>query len=883
VAIVAACVCAFARTSRAGDDAWMTDFDAAKAKAKEEKKMLLVDFTGSDWCPWCIKLHKEVFDKEAFNAYSPTKFILVELDYPREKKLPDELKAQNDKLQKEYKIRGYPTVLLLDPAGEVLAQTGYRPGGPEKYVKHLGNLITLHESFVKMSGELAKAEGLDRAKLLDGLIEAVTELQTGDKDIDTWAKEIIALDSENKAGLKRKYEVRQLLSEVATLTRTRKLDEAHAKIQTILDMPGLNATQRQDAYAAEADLAQVKMDWPACLAALKKSIEAAPGSERAEMIKSNIARLEQMIKNEEDATKLKGELANAEGEARLKLLDETLNAFAKIGNRIKGKDESADVAKWMDEIITLDSDNKAGLKAKYEFQSYFNQAQKLLVSHKTKEALATIEKTLTLSNLTPQQVSRATLMKCNCLLIQKDYQGAIDCATKAQESATGMEAAIFRAMVQQAEQALKRQKSGNAAAADAIGPTVGGMLRAAAPAERVKAVAGQRASGKTAATEDSAASPKSADADKPVEKDPFKVPSGSVKDLLKYVAGLKKEKSKSSDHMAVTQFRGNKANAMLEAADKILAADPTTVQKALALKIKLDAFDNMTPSVLMPSDKLIAKEEELVEQCENAGMPKEAQQALRMVLSDKLQLSAGNGHDLEQILDKVKDFYRTHQIDTSELSLAGNAGRAAEYNGSNELAVQTYRELGKIIAAQKNKKVAQSAARFIGAARRLGLKENTMLVEGTTLEGKPLDWSKYSGKIVLIDFWATWCGPCRAELPNVRKNYEAYHDRGFEVIGVSLDQHREDLDKFMEKEKLPWTIVTDDSWNKEKDVETGDGEKLAPGQLANYYGVFGIPTMILLGKDGRAITLNARGEALTHELEKAFGPVVAKAKDEENK
>ena len=254
-----------------------------------------------------------------------------------------------------------------------------------------------------------------------------------------------------------------------------------------------------------------------------------------------------------------------------------------------------------------------------------------------------------------------------------------------------------------------------------------------------------------------------------------------------------------------------------------------------------------------------------------------------MVLSGKLQLAAGHGpKQLEKAIAKIEDYFRNDAVDASELSLAANAGRTAEYSGSSELAVNTYRELGKILASQKDEKVTQMAAKFIGAARRLGLKDNTMLVEGTTLDGKPLDWSKYSGKIVLIDFWATWCGPCRAELPNVRKNYEAYHNRGFEVIGVSLDQKREDLDKFMDKEKLPWTIVTDDSWNKEKTVTT-DGEKLVPAHLADYYGVLSIPTLILLGKDGKAISLNARGEALTHELEKAFGPVVAKAKDEENK
>ncbi len=865
MALALACFCVFTKASRGDDISWVTDFEAAKTKAKEEKKLLFVDFTGSDWCIWCKRLHGEVFDKDEFKADVPSKYIMVQLDFPHEKQLPDELKAQNAKLAKQYKIRGYPTILLLDPAGEVLAQTGYHAGGPEKYVKHLDNLIVLHESVVKMLGELAKAEGLDRAKLLDRLIEANTELRTGDEQIGDWTKEIIALDSENKAGLKGKYEVRQLMTEIAKLMQTRKFDEAHEAVEKLLALPGLTAVQKQDAYVSEANLSQMKMDFPACLAALNKAVEAAPESPKAAMLKSSVARIEERIKNEEEAAKLKSELAKAEGPDRLKLLDETLTAYAKVANRVDGKDQSADAAKWMDEVIKLDVDNKAGLKAKYEYQSYLNAAQKLYVSRKPKEAQATIEKALAVSGITPQQIGRATYMKCNCLMMQKQYQAAIDCAKTAQETATGAEAILLKFIVQQAENAQKAQKSGGDAASAPVLPTIGGTLRAAVPAQRMQTAGGQRASGTTASA----------------DKDIFKVPSGSIEELFKYAEELKSERSTASDYMAVMEFRRKVATATLEAADKILAADPTTEQKANALKLELAAFDKV--QISNPDDKLMAKEEELIEQFEKANMPKEARQALRMVLSDKLGFAVVRGpKELEKVIDKVKDFFKSGSADESLIGLAVNAGRAAESSGSSELAVDTYRELGKILAEQKDPKVVDMAGKLVGAARRLGLKDNNMLIEGTTLEGKPLDWSKYSGKVVLIDFWATWCGPCRAELPNVKKNYEAYHDRGFEVIGVSLDQKRDDLDKFMEKEKLPWTIVTDDSWNKEKSAP-GDGSKLVPGQLANYYGVFGIPTLILLGRDGKAISLNARGEALTHELEKAFGPVVAKAKDEEQK
>ena len=94
---------------------WQTDFEAAKAKAKAEKKLLLVDFTGSDWCGWCIKLKQEVFDKETFKTEAPKQFVCVELDFPHNKELSKELKEQNAKLSDQYKVPGFPTVIVMDP------------------------------------------------------------------------------------------------------------------------------------------------------------------------------------------------------------------------------------------------------------------------------------------------------------------------------------------------------------------------------------------------------------------------------------------------------------------------------------------------------------------------------------------------------------------------------------------------------------------------------------------------------------------------------------------------------------------------------------------------------------------------------------------------
>ena len=143
----------------AKEAAWPTNFQAAQTKAKAQKKILLVAFTGSDWCPWCKKLQTEVFDKPPFASAAHKHFVLVQVDFPHEKKLSDELKEQNGKLAKKYTINGYPSVLLLKPDGELIARTGYSPGGAENYVRQLAGLVKTHESLAGLRGATAHRHG----------------------------------------------------------------------------------------------------------------------------------------------------------------------------------------------------------------------------------------------------------------------------------------------------------------------------------------------------------------------------------------------------------------------------------------------------------------------------------------------------------------------------------------------------------------------------------------------------------------------------------------------------------------------------------------------------------------------------------------------------
>ena len=121
---------------------WEQNFTEAQAQAKKQGKPILALFTGSDWCPWCIKLQKEVFSKPQFQTYAKENLVLFIADFPRSGTQSAGLKAQNQKLQGKYQIEGYPTVVLLNADASVVAKTGYRKGGAAAYVTHLKSLLT---------------------------------------------------------------------------------------------------------------------------------------------------------------------------------------------------------------------------------------------------------------------------------------------------------------------------------------------------------------------------------------------------------------------------------------------------------------------------------------------------------------------------------------------------------------------------------------------------------------------------------------------------------------------------------------------------------------------------------------------------------------------
>jgi thiol-disulfide isomerase/thioredoxin len=183
-----------------------------------------------------------------------------------------------------------------------------------------------------------------------------------------------------------------------------------------------------------------------------------------------------------------------------------------------------------------------------------------------------------------------------------------------------------------------------------------------------------------------------------------------------------------------------------------------------------------------------------------------------------------------------------------------------EYSAKRDQALEIYTDFGKTLAAAPNPDVAKMGKTMEGAVRRAKLLGNPMVVYGHTLEGKDFDWKAYKGKVVLVEFWAVGSAAYRAELPTLKKLHQAYNKRGFEVVAINIDDHKNGPLKYVETEKLPWVCLFDAQPGKDREP------------LALYYGVFDIPQAILVDREGRVVSMKAFGPELEQLLEKQLGP-----------
>ncbi len=192
----------------AAEEGWLVSFEKAKAAAAKEGKAIFMEFTGSDWCPPCIALQKNVLSKDVFKEQMPRHFILLKLDSPRDKskQSPEEIE-QYKTLSKEYAVSGVPTIYLADATGKPFARrVGYGSSvSAEDYIKDMVTKAALLKERDEAIAQASAAKGVARARLLDAALSKL-DADLVQKHYGEWVSEIIKLDEKDEAGLKTKYE-----------------------------------------------------------------------------------------------------------------------------------------------------------------------------------------------------------------------------------------------------------------------------------------------------------------------------------------------------------------------------------------------------------------------------------------------------------------------------------------------------------------------------------------------------------------------------------------------------------------------------------------------------------------------------------------------------
>lgn len=370
------------------------------------------------------------------------------------------------------------------------------------------------------------------------------------------------------------------------------------------------------------------------------------------------------------------------------------------------------------------------------------------------------------------------------------------------------------------------------------------------------------------------------------------IPDGDAAVLDQFIRKLAQAEAQGNSEAEQTAYAKKVLNTILEAAGRMAKAKPNEEQALMAQRYQLMSLRGLSQLGDEDATKRLAAEVAKAMKSphiEIAAMgweaylasdlePKVRTQAIEKAMSDARpeivsvgwraylveRLSAWDTQNDEskaavaaKILDRLKA--QPTSLDVSIVQLVANNLDSIDDPFVTDLLTKAVPILEK--SDDKEVKEALEEANLAGMLRRLSLLGHPMELRGDLLGGGKIDWKSYRGKVVLVDFSATWCGPCREEAPNVLNMYNAYHEKGFDVVAVSLDRTPEAAQRYVTENGIKWATL----------FPTKEEDRYWNHPLARHYGITGIPTAILLDKEGKAVHMNARGPYLQTELRKLLG------------
>ncbi|MEX2120778.1 MAG: sigma-70 family RNA polymerase sigma factor [Pirellulales bacterium] len=215
-----------------------------------------------------------------------------------------------------------------------------------------------------------------------------------------------------------------------------------------------------------------------------------------------------------------------------------------------------------------------------------------------------------------------------------------------------------------------------------------------------------------------------------------------------------------------------------------------------------------------------------------------------------------NAEEQARLLEDLKKYIANRNPNAGDNDLAGMAVWRIHGSGRKELAIKGGRQLTPLLGEHAGSLI-ELVNRLEGADRQAALPGHKIEVTGKTVDGKVFDWAAYRGKVVLVEFWFMGCEPCIAELPYLKHCFERYHERGFEIVGITIDQNGDVLKRFLDKHEITWPVLA------------ADADGIQP--TAQRYGISSYPTHILVGRDGKVLSMKAVGTELNRLLVEIIG------------